>query len=93
MDVLLEAIPPNASLQRQSFNPYCNGCTSRSEYVLRTDIQHCRVSILIVMDVLLEVLENEESSSSCFNPYCNGSTSRSILGITIYMHVKFQSLL
>ena len=51
MDVLLEdSIHPCRTERR--FNPYCNGCTSRSGK--RRLPQKYDVSILIVMDVLLE---------------------------------------
>ena len=63
----------------KSFNPYCNGCASRSEELTCIGFFTPTVSILIVMDVLLEVHHIVlEKLKLCFNPYCNGCASRSV---------------
>ena len=95
MDVLLEAVHQILSYETQCFNPYCNGCTSRRP-CSREGIAHRsrKVSILIVMDVLLEgpKMWKVVSCISCFNPYCNGCTSRRVNYFKAKVK-KFQSLL
>ena len=44
------------------FNPYCNGCTSRRQRL--SMVRQNVVSILIVMDVLLEGFEAEVKVSN-----------------------------
>ena len=76
MDVLLEVIYLVQHIAVGSFNPYCNGCTSRSinKWEYNPELE---VSILIVMDVLLEDKQCCCIDPNCsFNPYCNGCTSR-----------------
>ncbi len=41
-------------LHTSCFNPYCNGCASRSIGLADKVVELAKVSILIVMDVLLE---------------------------------------
>ena len=55
MDVLLEATILGHTPLVLCFNPYCNGCTSR-RIKYRLFGTEVLVSILIVMDVLLEVV-------------------------------------
>ena len=54
MDVLLEGMIIDVSERKKGFNPYCNGCTSRRTLNNNNMAKYKIVSILIVMDVLLE---------------------------------------
>ena len=63
-----------------SFNPCCAGCSSGSASVVFVAFYCVKVSILVVLDVVLEVSPAPVIGSKirCFNPCCAGCSSGSI---------------
>ncbi len=62
------------SQDKESFNPYFNGCIVLTCFGLICIIIPCRVSILILMDVSfwLRLWNISYPDIICFNPYFNG---------------------
>ena len=62
------------------FNPYFTGSNSGSETVYCTTLQHIAVSILILLEVILEDEADRQINTTIasFNPYFTGSNSGSI---------------
>ena len=77
------------------FNPYFTGCSTSTVYTFSRPISQVRVSILILLDVLLQpsfmfILLYSKTS---FNPYFTGCSTSTVEGKEIHKKVKtFQSL-
>ncbi len=68
----------------KSFNPYFTGCsTSTDSCGQRLEVEHDGVSILILLDVLLQlnIQCGFKGSIFCFNPYFTGCSTSTSTGI------------
>ena len=68
-----------------SFNPCCAGCSSGSASTNWKKVSRFGVSILVVLDVVLEVLPTTWylRMFKSFNPCCAGCSSGSIVGTVV----------
>ena len=78
LDVVLEVyLSRNAELSNRCFNPCCAGCSSGSCAIPFDGVQPVRVSILVVLDVVLE------GKPRHLHPLCRGVSILVVLDVVL----------